>query len=167
MPYLFIIDIELCPNEHANMILVTIRGVESRSGIHRGWETLCETAQTTCSYGPGATCREQISRITQSVLTACHLRLPGAVAELVVCLGDSRLYESVSVLSASKRDWLDRQRYRRDYRLRSPQSNPRVVLSFCSSFHRFIFLLTTSSHVFRTSFGATASAEPLPCVPMV
>jgi len=81
-------------------------------------------------------------------------------------LGDSRFYESVSVLSARKRDWLDRQRYRRDYRLRPPQSNRRVVLSFCSYFHRFIFLLTTRSHVFRTSFGATARAEPLPCVPM-
>jgi hypothetical protein len=91
----------------------------------------------------------------------------GAVAELVVSLGDCRFYESVSVLSARKRDWLDRQRHRRDYRLRPPQSNRRVVLSFCSYFHRFIFLLTTSSHVFRTSFGATARAEPLPFVPMV
>ena len=89
------------------------------------------------------------------------------MVELVVSLGDSRFYESVSVLSASKRDWLDRQRYRRDYRLRSPQSNQRVVLSFCPYFHRFVFLLTTSSYAFGTSFRATARAGPLPAVPLV
>jgi hypothetical protein len=82
-------------------------------------------------------------------------------------LGDSRFYESLSVLSARKRDQLDRQRYRWDYRLRPPQSNRRVVLSFCSYFHGFVFLFTTSSHALGTSFRATARAEPLPPVPMV
>jgi len=62
---------------------------------------------------------------------------------------------------------LDGQRYRWDYRLRPPQSNRRVVLSFCPYFHRFVFLFTTSSYTFGTPFRATARAEPLSPVPVV
>jgi hypothetical protein len=54
-----------------------------------------------------------------------------------------------------------------DYRLRPPQSNRSVVLSFCPYFHRFVFLFTTSSYAFGTSFRATARAEPLPPMPLV
>jgi hypothetical protein len=104
--------------------------------------------------------------LSQCDSTGCHLRLPEPRL-ILIWLGDSRFYESVSVLSASKRDWLDRQWYRWDYRLRPPQSNRRVVLSFCPYFHRFVFLFTTSSHVFGTSVRATARAEPLPPVPLV
>jgi hypothetical protein len=93
------------------------------------------------------------------------LRLPEPWPSLF-SLGDS-FYESVSVLSARKRDWLARQWYRWDYRLRPPQSSRRVVLSFCPYFHRFVFLFTTSSYVFGTSFRATARAGPLPAVPLV
>jgi hypothetical protein len=79
-------------------------------------------------------------------------------------LGD--FYESVSVLSARERDWLAGQRYRWDYRLRPPQSNRRVVLSFSPYFHRFVFLFTTGSDAFGTPFRTTTRAGPLPSVPL-
>jgi hypothetical protein len=149
------------------MTLVAIPGVESRSGIHRDSETLLQnSANNMLTWLPYDVRRANFA--DNPAGSYCLSLAPaGAVAELVVSLGDFRFYESVSILSARKRAWLDRQRYRRDYRLRPPQSNRCVVISFCSYFHRFIFLLPTSSYVFRTSFGATARAEPLPFVPMV